>query len=231
VICICAKVICLVSRDGRVYPYYDLNKIRGWEDLEIDISGCLRYIFNLRSRKFHLFMRVFRPKSLHREAARKFFDERINTPQKLMKYVDSGQWDEDVLESLLAAPALERYRKVQPAVETAYSHRRCEQLKRFKVALKRADKARDKFLRQNKARLVEVIEVEDADYFGKEEVITTRDLTAIKAGNLRNNMVNAAYRELDKSGENASEAAEEKLKSVWLKLFSDPRNRIPIWRS
>ncbi|GEM_PF-2344062 len=66
---------------------------------------CNEYEFYLRNRTL--------TKKSRDTAAQKFFDECAGTPEKLMSYVERGNWDERILTCLLVDPAQVEYHKAR----------------------------------------------------------------------------------------------------------------------
>ncbi len=122
----CNVISCLVNRSAKVYAKdgeHSHSKIA--LIFKVNEDRCLRYEFRLVTRTlfqdFTMDGAPFEAKQSHDQAAQSFFDECAGTPEKLMAYVQRGNWYRNILSDLLTGSARVEYDKADASALAEYN--------------------------------------------------------------------------------------------------------------
>ena len=116
-------ISCLVDRVGKVYAKDCVHSHSQLAvALGIDEDKCLKYEFDLAKRELvqDFGCAPFEARASHDKAALEFFSECAGTSEKLIEYVERGNWDKDSLLPLLMAPAQLAYDEAKAPAQLAY---------------------------------------------------------------------------------------------------------------
>ncbi len=122
----CQMISCLVTRNGRVLAQDGVHShTQLAKNFKVNEDKVLKYEFRLKDRQlfqdFDMDTAPFEAKSSHDQAAQNFFNQCAGTPEKLIAYVQKGNFNENVLLGLLTPAAMKAYNKAKAAARKAYN--------------------------------------------------------------------------------------------------------------
>ena len=206
----CNMISCLVGKDARVYAEDGLHSHSEIaRAFGISEDKCLKYEFTLRVRElfqdFNMDHAPFDAKASHDRAAQRFFDECASTPERLIAFVERGNFDENVLSSLLTRSAHIKYSDAKTSARKALNETLAPTFEEYRKTRTSSDEAFNKIKaeaqEENKA-YNEAKESERKAYEAYVEVMKPADKAYMKT-----------------------------MVSAWIELFKNPKNRIEIWKN
>ncbi len=222
----CQMIICLVSRDAKVYAKDGVHSHSTLADLfEVDQDQCLSYEFHLDKRKlwqdFKMENASFKAKQSHNQAALSFFNHCAGNPEKLIAFVRRGNWREDELLPLLTPPAQAVYfqdyarsaavRDKADAVAWAAYNKACA---KSQAVCDKADAKAWAVWFQDYARSAAVRDHACAVAWIANNKARTKTLWAV----------------YEKARAKSQAVCDKAHAVAWAKLFQHPENRIAIWK-
>lgn len=207
---------CLVTKDGQVLAADGVHSHAKLAELhEVNEDNCLRYDFGLNRREIlPLFDRGLVNVNLRCDvAARRFFDDCVGTPERLIAYVKRGNFHKH-LGLLLKGFACGECLKIEDVFRAGYEHWR---------AVIQADRNAQ-------------FAMADADYYQAVGRFGYNIRFASHIAAVYDEAIVDAWNKYDALSAEFSPAqcladCNQAIAPVWLDLFADPKNRIKIWRN
>lgn len=153
----CRMISILVSRQGKVLAANGIHShAKIAQHFNVSEDQFLKYEYHLDKRElfqdFNSKSAPFEAKKSHDDAAMAFFMDCAETPERLIRYVQNGNWDEEELLNLLTAEARQVYKKT---CDEAWQVREKTREEAEQVYKKTCDKAWQVYKKAcNEARLV-----------------------------------------------------------------------------
>lgn len=236
----CHMISCLVGSDARVYAKDGVHShTEIAQALGLREDRCLKYEFRLKTKTlfqdFSMDSAPFEAKKSHDDAAQAFFDKCASTPEKLVAFVRRGNFGQNTLGSLLTESAHGAYCRAKKFHDDAYDKTMASANKAYDKAEASAYRVCDKARASAERRYGRVYRgVWPSTEKVHDRAITSAEKVCRKALASANKVcykaVESAGKVCDKAETSADKAYEKAMISTWLKLFSNPDNRIDIWK-
>ena len=121
----CKMISCLVDRSARVFAFDGVHShAKIAEMASISEDSCLKYEYRIKEKKlvqdFDSDSAPFVARQSHDNAALNFFEAASGTPEKLIAFVQRGNWDEAELVPLLNKESRKTYDAARDAAWKTY---------------------------------------------------------------------------------------------------------------